>query len=106
MMFTSPPAPFTTPGPGGFLALAQSMGNTSVLQRAFDAEDWLRLLDKYAVTATFAAPTPVRRICQLPDEVLAKYDRSRLRVTIANAAPWSYALKLGLPAAFPGTVAL
>ncbi len=88
-------------GPGGFLALALSLGNTAVLQRAFDAEDWLRLLDKYAVTATFAAPTPVRRICQLPDEVLAKYDRSRLRITIANAAPWSYALKLDYLERFP-----
>ena len=81
-------------GPGGFLGLAQLLGNTAVLQRAFDAEDWLRLLDTYEVTATFSAPTPVRRICQLPDEVLGKYRRDRLRITIANAAPWSYALKL------------
>ena len=88
-------------GPGGFLALAHSLGNTAVLQRAFDAEDWLRLLAKHAVTATFAAPTPVRRICQLPNEVLAKYDRSSLRITVANAAPWSYALKLDYLERFP-----
>ena len=88
-------------GPGGFLGLAQLLGNTSVLQRAFDAEDWLRLLDTYAVTATFAAPTPVRRICQLADEVLGKYRREGLRIMIANAAPWSYALKLAYLERFP-----
>jgi len=88
-------------GPGGFLAVAHSLGNTAVLQRAFDAEDWLRLLDAHQVTATFAAPTPVRRICQLPDEVLAKYDRSSLRIMVANAAPWSHALKLEYLARFP-----
>ena len=88
-------------GPGGFLGLAQLLGNTSVLQRKFDAEDWLRLLDTYDVTATFAAPTPIRRICQLPDDVLGKYRRDRLRIMIANAAPWSYALKLAYLERFP-----
>jgi len=71
------------------------------VQRVFDAEDWLRLLDKYAVTATVAAPTPVRRICQVPDDVLASYDRSSLRIMVANAAPWSYALKLQYLERFP-----
>ncbi len=88
-------------GPSGFLAVGQLLGNTAIVQRVFDAEDWLRLLDKYAVTATFAAPTPVRRICQLPDDVLAKYDRSSLRIMVANAAPWSYALKLQYLERFP-----
>ena len=88
-------------GPGGFLGLAQRLGNTAVLQRAFDAEDWLRLLDTYAVTATFSAPTPIRRICQLPDDVLRKYRRDRLRILIANAAPWSFALKLDYLERFP-----
>ena len=88
-------------GPGGFLGLAHLLGNTAVVQRAFDAHDWLRLLDTYAVTATFSAPTPIRRICQLPDDVLARYRRDRLRIMIANAAPWSYALKLAYLERFP-----
>ncbi len=88
-------------GPGGFLALGQALGNTVVLQRSFDAEDWLRLLDTYGVTATFAAPTPIRRICRLDDEVLQKYRRDHLRIMIANAAPWSYALKLDYLERFP-----
>ena len=88
-------------GPSGFLAVAQLLGNTAVLQRKFDPEDWLRLLQKHRVTATFAAPTPIRRICQLPDELLAQYDRSTLRILIANAAPWSHALKLEYLQRFP-----
>ncbi len=88
-------------GPGGFLAISQSLGNTAVLQRTLDAEDWLRLFDKYQVTATFAAPTPIRRICQLPDDVLTKYNRDTMRIIVANAAPWSYALKLAYLERFP-----
>ena len=31
-------------GPGGFLQIAHLLGNTAVVQRHFDAEDWLRLV--------------------------------------------------------------
>ncbi len=88
-------------GPGGFMAIAQGLGNTCIVQRKFDAEDWLRLVDKYAVTSTFSAPTPIRMITSLPPEVKARYDRSSLRVMIANAAPWSFALKESYLADFP-----
>ena len=88
-------------GPGGFLGMATTLGNTAILQRDFDERDWLRLVEKYRVTTTFSAPTPIRRICQLPEEVLSRYDRSSLRVMIANAAPWSYALKLAYLETFP-----
>jgi fatty-acyl-CoA synthase/long-chain acyl-CoA synthetase len=80
-------------GPGGFLGSAHLLGNTAVLQRRFDPEDWLRLVAKYRVTTTFSAPTPIRLICNLPAEVKARYDRSSMRRMIANAAPWSFALK-------------
>src|SRR5205814_795436 len=36
---------------------------------------------------------PTWMICTLPEEVKAKYDRSTMRIMIANAAPWSMALK-------------
>jgi fatty-acyl-CoA synthase/long-chain acyl-CoA synthetase len=72
-----------------------------VLQRKFSPEDWLRLVDKYKVTSTFSAPTPIRMICSLPPDVKAKYDTSSMRVMIANAAPWSFALKQMYLADFP-----
>ena len=74
-----PTGPLYHSGPGGFMGIAQALGQTVVLQRKFDAEDWLRLVDKYKVTSTFAAPTPIRMICTLPDEVKAKYDTSSMR---------------------------
>jgi long-chain acyl-CoA synthetase len=80
-------------GPGGFMGIAQVLGQSVVIQRRFDPEDWLRLVQKYGVSSTFSAPTPIRMVCSLPDEVKARYDRSSMRRMIANAAPWSFALK-------------
>ncbi len=88
-------------GPGGFMGIALAMGQTIVLQYKFDPEDWLRLLETYRCTSTFAAPTPIRMICNAGDELLSKYDRSSMRVMIANAAPWSFALKQQYVATFP-----
>jgi acyl-CoA synthetase (AMP-forming)/AMP-acid ligase II len=88
-------------GPGGYLGIAHRLGNTAVVQRRFDPEDWLRLVDRYRVTATFSAPTPIRMVVNLPAAVKARYDRSSMKRMIANAAPWSYALKLAYLADFP-----
>jgi acyl-CoA synthetase (AMP-forming)/AMP-acid ligase II len=88
-------------GPSAFMGAAQLFGQTVVVQRKFDAEDWLRLVAKYKVSSTFSAPALIRMICALPDEVKERYDRSSLRVMIANAAPWSYALKQQYVANFP-----
>ena len=88
-------------GPGGFARIAHTLGNTLVVQHKFDAEDWLRLLDTYRATSSFSAPTPIRMICDLPDEVKARYDTSSMRVMVANAAPWSFALKEAYLDEFP-----
>jgi fatty-acyl-CoA synthase/long-chain acyl-CoA synthetase len=40
-------------------------------------------------------------ICNLPDDTIAKYDVSSMRVMIANAAPWSFALKQQYLSHFP-----
>ena len=88
-------------GPAGFMSIAVTMGQTVVVQRKFNAEDWLRLVDKYRCSSTFSAPTPIRMICNLPDETIANYDVSSMRVMIANAAPWSFALKQQYLSHFP-----
>ena len=96
-----PTGPLYHSGPGGFMAIALVLGQTVVLQRKFNAEDWLRLVQTHRVTSTFAAPTPIRMVCNLPDEVKSKYDVSSMRRMIANAAPWSFALKQMYLAYFP-----
>ena len=88
-------------GPWGFMGGALALGQTVVLQRKFDPEDWLRLVQAYRVSSTFAAPAPIRMVCALPAEVKARYDRSSMKRMIANAAPWSFALKQQYLADFP-----
>ncbi len=88
-------------GPGGFMMIGAALGQTVVTQRKFDPEDWLRLVHTYRCSSTFSAPTPIRMVCTLPEEVKARYDRSSMRVMIANAAPWSFALKQMYLADFP-----
>ncbi|MCH7868313.1 MAG: AMP-binding protein [Myxococcales bacterium] len=88
-------------GPGGFMGIAYALGQTVVLQRKYDAEDWLRLIDQFKVTSSFAAPTPVRMACNLPRETKAKYDLTSMKRFVANAAPWSWTLKEAYLEDFP-----
>ncbi len=88
-------------GPGGFAVISHLLGNTVVVQHRFDPEDWLRLVDRWRVTSTFAAPTPLRMVTQLPDEVKRRYDVSSMKRMVANAAPWSFALKEAYLRDFP-----
>jgi long-chain acyl-CoA synthetase len=88
-------------GPSAFMGVGLALGQTIILQRKFDPEDWLRLVDKYAVSSTFSAPPLIRLVCALPADVKARYDRSSMKRMLANAAPWSYALKQAYLADFP-----
>jgi fatty-acyl-CoA synthase/long-chain acyl-CoA synthetase len=88
-------------GPSAFMGAGLLYGQTIIVQRKFDAEDWLRLVDKYHASSTFSAPALIRMVCALPREVKDRYDRSSVRVMIANAAPWSHALKQQYVADFP-----
>jgi acyl-CoA synthetase (AMP-forming)/AMP-acid ligase II len=88
-------------GPSAFMNAGLLFGQTIIVQRRFDAEDWLRLVDRYRVSSTFSAPALIRMICALPGPVKDRYDRSCMRVMVANAAPWSYALKHQYVADFP-----
>ena len=88
-------------GPGGFAAVAHALGNTVVVQRKFDPEDWLRLVTTWKVSTTFSAPTPIRMVCALPPSVTQRHSTASMRRMIANAAPWSMALKEAYLADFP-----
>jgi acyl-CoA synthetase (AMP-forming)/AMP-acid ligase II len=69
------------------------LGGTVVIMRKFDANEWVRLVTQHKVTSTFSAPTQLKRIVSLPDDVLATADISSMHTLIANAAPVPYALK-------------
>src|SRR5215471_17342173 len=88
-------------GPSAFMSAGLLYGQTIIVQRRFHAEDWLRLVDKYKASSTFAAPALIRMVCALPREVKDRYDRSSMRIMLANAAPWSHTLKQQYLADFP-----
>ena len=70
---TSRPGPLYHSGPGGFMGIAQALGQTVVVQRKFDAVGLARgWWTSTGVTSTFSAPTPIRMICSLPADVKAR----------------------------------
>ena len=68
-------------------------GSTMVLMQRFDAEEALRLIDRYRVTSWNGVPTMFKRIAALPPEVLARYDVSSIRALSVGAAPVPWPLK-------------
>src|SRR6516164_2810646 len=58
-------------GPLAFMGVGLTLGQTIIIQRRFDPEDWLRLVDKYKITSTFSAPPLIRLVCALPARVKA-----------------------------------
>ena len=64
-----------------------------VLMERWDAEEALRLIQRYRVTDTAMVPTQLHRLLQLPTEVRARYDVSSLRQVIHAAAPCPPELK-------------
>ena len=54
---------------GGSLGVLGSLysGNTLVVQKRFDAGEWLRLVSEHRVAATFLVPTMLQRILDHPD---------------------------------------
>jgi acyl-CoA synthetase (AMP-forming)/AMP-acid ligase II len=60
--------------------LGLSLGSTYVLKRKFDEEATLRLTAQHECTALVVVPVMLQRILELPDEVLTRYDLSKLRV--------------------------
>jgi long-chain acyl-CoA synthetase len=70
-----------------FVTISIQLGHPAVLMGKFDAEEMLRLIDKYKVTHSHLVPTQFKRLLALPEQVRAKYDMSSLRTMIHGAAP-------------------
>jgi long-chain acyl-CoA synthetase len=69
------------------VTISIQLGHTAVVMGKFDAEEMLRLIDKYKVTHSHMVPTQFTRLLALPKEVRDKYDMSSLRTMIHGAAP-------------------
>jgi fatty-acyl-CoA synthase len=81
------PAPLYHAAPLRFNMMVGSLGGTSIIMEHFDAEDYLRLIEKYRITQSQLVPTMFVRMLKLPEEVRRKYDLSSLKGAIHAAAP-------------------
>jgi fatty-acyl-CoA synthase/long-chain acyl-CoA synthetase len=81
------PAPLYHAAPLRFNMMATILGGTSVIMESFDAEQFLRLIEKHKVTHSQLVPTMFVRMLKLPDEVRRRYDVSSLKGAIHAAAP-------------------
>jgi fatty-acyl-CoA synthase/long-chain acyl-CoA synthetase len=81
------PAPLYHAAPLRFNMMAIILGGTSLIMEHFDAEEFLRLVDKYKVTQSQLVPTMFVRMLKLPDEVRKRYAVSSLKGAIHAAAP-------------------
>lgn len=86
--------PYYHSAPNFFANVALALGATVVLMPRFDAVEALKLIDKHQVTTTFMAPTLLQRLCDVPQEVAARFNTSSLKSIILGGAPCPYALKV------------
>lgn len=81
------PAPLYHAAPLRFNMMAITLGGTSIIMEHFDAEEFLKLVEKYRVTQSQLVPTMFVRMLKLPEEVRSRYDISSLKGAIHAAAP-------------------
>jgi len=81
------PAPLYHAAPLRYNMRVQRFGGTVVVMENFDAEEYLRLLQKYKATHSQLVPTMFIRMLKLPHEVRLKYDVSSMKLAIHAAAP-------------------
>lgn len=86
---------------GGSLGLIASLysGNTLVVQRRFNAGEWLRLVSEHRVTGMFLVPTMLHRILEHPD--FESTDLSSLAAITYGAAAAPLSLMRRALAALP-----
>jgi len=76
----------------GNFSLAVSLSSTVVLRRRFEPEATLATLAEHRCTALVAVPVMLQRILELPDDVVARYDLSRLRIVALSGSALAPAL--------------
>jgi len=81
------PAPLYHAAPLHFNMMVGVLGGTSIIMEQFDAEQFLRLVEKHRITQCQLVPTMFVRLLKLPDEVRLRYDVSSLKGAIHAAAP-------------------
>jgi long-chain acyl-CoA synthetase len=81
------PAPLYHAAPLRFSMTSMRLGGTCVVMEHFDAEDFLRQVERHKVTHTQLVPTMFVRMLKLPPEARSRHDLSSLAIAIHAAAP-------------------
>jgi long-chain acyl-CoA synthetase len=81
------PAPLYHSAPVANVSVAIRSGGTVVVMEHFDAEDCLRLVERYRITHTQLVPTMFSRMLKLPLAMRHAYDLSSLKIAVHAAAP-------------------
>ena len=85
--------PFSHGAGPNFVRCTVAAGNAMVLQRRFDPQDVLRLIERHRVSIWVAVPTMLKRLAALPKAVLDRHDLSSLNTIETGAAPVPRSLK-------------
>ena len=87
------PAPLYHTAPLAYGMVAHRLGATLVVMEKFDAEETLRLIERYRVTFMQMVPTMFVRLLALPEAVRSQYDLSSLGKIVHAAAPCPIGIK-------------
>ncbi len=66
--------------------MGMSLGSSIVIRRRFDPEDTLAAIAHHRAATLVVVPVMLQRMVELPEEVLAKYDCSSLRVIAVSGS--------------------
>ncbi len=78
-------------------------GATTVVPARFDAEGFLRAVERFGGTRSFMVPAHFIRVLQLPPATLAAIDASTLRLVVHGAAPCPIGVKRQMMQTFGAT---
>lgn len=73
----------------GFIALTMTLGGAVVIERAFDPERFLAVIERERITTTAVVPTMLHRVLALPEATRRRYDTRSLRAIFCGGAPLS-----------------
>ncbi len=87
------PGPLYHAAPFRTTLMVMFAGGTNIIMEKFDAEDYLRLVEKHKVTMSQVVPTMFVRMLALDNKTRNKYHLSSLRQIIHSAAPCPIEIK-------------
>jgi fatty-acyl-CoA synthase len=73
----------------GFISLTSVLGGTIVVERGFDPERFLAVVERERITTTAVVPTMLHRLLALPASTRRRYDTRSLRAIFCGGAPLS-----------------